>query len=137
MTFTGLDILLILFGGLFFQILRVVWYSKSFFGKAWRKYSTVGELSDKVKNRNYVTAFLLSLFTSAVILNAVKSAVEHDVNTAFTPLAIIALFIFFTVPIVLTEYLFDSKNIKLFYIYYGYIIVAITSLSFIFSFLIR
>jgi hypothetical protein len=84
-----------------------------------------------------VTAFLLSLFTSAVILNSVKAAIDNDVNTAFTPLAIIALFIFFTIPIVLTEYLFDSKNIRLFYIYYGYIVVAITALSFIFSFILE
>jgi len=137
MNFQALDILLILLGGFFFQLLRAVWYSSAFFGGSWKRYSTVGELSEKVRNRNYVTAYLLSLFTSTVILIAVKSSiVSNGVNVMITPLIIITLFLFFTIPIVLTEYLFDSRNMKLFYIYYGYVIVAITALSYIYSYLL-
>ncbi len=137
MTFESLDIILIIFGGFFFLVLRRIWYSDAFFGKSWKKYSTVGELSEKIKNRNYLTSFLLNLFTSAVILMSVKGSIEKSVNISFSPVAIVALFLFFTLPIVLTEYLFDSKNMKLFYIYYGYIMIAITSLSFLFSFLLQ
>ena len=137
MNFQALDILLILLGGFFFQSLRAIWYSDAFFGDSWKRYSTVGELSEKVRNRNYVTAYLLSLFTSTVILVAVKSSImSNGVSVIITPLIIITLFLFFTIPIVLTEYLFDSRNMKLFYIYYGYVIVAITALSYIYSYLL-
>lgn len=116
----------VLLGGVAALVMGFIWYHPKVFGTAWM--AATGMTEEKAKEANMAKTFGISFVVACILAMYLNSAVDHDPAT-LTPLMHGALHgslvgFFVAMPPLLTNGLFEQRNMKGTMINIGYWIVT-------------
>ncbi|MGM8213231.1 DUF1761 domain-containing protein [Virgibacillus sp. W0430] len=128
------SILPLIIGGIFNMVLGALWYSNVFFAKSWMKESGVTEeqvTDSSGMGKVYGLTLVMAVITSYVIGFII---VNFDITSIWRALIVaVILFLGVDLPMIIKNWGFERRSIKLGFINHGYqlVVYAVVGILFI------
>lgn len=130
MFFQNINFVVVLIASVVGVILGAAWFSPYLFGKMWIKGMNLTSESSKKMWLSYSVTFVLT-FISAYILAVLFNSLVVTGGIGSVLLVPLLLWLAFTVPIAMNDYLWGNKPFTLILVGSGYTLVALSVMSLI------
>ncbi len=121
----SINLLAVLIAAVINMVLGALWYSPALFAKTWM--TALGKTEEEIKNSSTGLIYVVNTIGNLVLAYVLAHIVDYAQATSVVQGAQAGFWVWlgFLVPPLLTVYLFELRNIKLYFIYIIYQLIAL------------